>query len=675
MARLPRFVPLTLLLAYGVAFAAASLGAGVIAYDDHPGQLYRVWHVVREGFAPWRWNDGWWGGYPELQFYPPGFSYLAAGLHDATLGTLSVPASYQLLTWITYLAPGLTTFLLLTRVLGNGWLAVPAALVALTFSAGLTSGVEGGVHIGMVAARLGWAMLPLLALTLRPWTEGSERPSPFVPIVIAGIVLTHPTHLPAVIVLIVLAAVSRSRDRLRNGIAAIGLLAFAAALTAFWTLPLLARLAETRALAWWSESPAITFGHPLAVALALLAVDQIVRAVPWRFRTTRAVGSFHLVLSLYPFAMGLVGCAALGATLAGVGWLPVNRVADGFWIAVIVAAGIAIGSGITLIADRTRCPVPALSIAAIAVFVMLSLSSRSLTLWPRAADWPQLTALERGLRLPDLWAKLRAAPPGRILFVRSGVPLVHGTEWYRPHTHVTALTPVRTGRPIIHGTFTHASPIAALVYRGTTSREPLSELAEMLDGHTLFGRPLDGLSAASLQPFLDRFAISAIVAVEDDVPHLGRLETDPLFRHATGAPPFVLYQREAGLAIPTKSAAGRWTFPVDGPAGSWVSMRTTFYPLWKILDHGVKLPTRRGPLGDLEARLARSGGTTLELTYEPGIPEIGGAVVTALAMLAWLTWTLIERRSSGGSRELPSRSRPAAGRTPARSSSAGRASG
>ena len=66
-------LPLALLLAYGVAFASWALGLSLIGFDDHPGQLYRVWQVVKLGPAPWTWNPGWWGGYPELQFYPPGF--------------------------------------------------------------------------------------------------------------------------------------------------------------------------------------------------------------------------------------------------------------------------------------------------------------------------------------------------------------------------------------------------------------------------------------------------------------------------------------------------------------------------------------------------------------------------------------------------------------------------
>ena len=51
--------PLLILVAYGAAFAAAALGVSTPAFDDHPGQLYRLWHVVTQGPAPWAWNFGW----------------------------------------------------------------------------------------------------------------------------------------------------------------------------------------------------------------------------------------------------------------------------------------------------------------------------------------------------------------------------------------------------------------------------------------------------------------------------------------------------------------------------------------------------------------------------------------------------------------------------------------
>src|SRR5256712_10643215 len=134
----------------GHAIGILSFGFSPPAFDDHPGQLYRLWHVVTRGPAPWAWNPDWWAGYPELQFYPPGFAYAGALLQRASVNALSVSAADQALVWIAYLAPGLTAFLALARLLRSGWLALPGAFVALTLSAGPTSGVEGGVHIGMI---------------------------------------------------------------------------------------------------------------------------------------------------------------------------------------------------------------------------------------------------------------------------------------------------------------------------------------------------------------------------------------------------------------------------------------------------------------------------------------------------------------------------------------------
>ncbi len=102
-------LPPLLLIVYGLAFAAAALGRGVLAFDDHPGQLYRLWHALRLGLAPWRWDPGWWAGYPELQFYPPGFSYAGVVVHSATLGALAPESVYQVLLWATYLLPGAAT--------------------------------------------------------------------------------------------------------------------------------------------------------------------------------------------------------------------------------------------------------------------------------------------------------------------------------------------------------------------------------------------------------------------------------------------------------------------------------------------------------------------------------------------------------------------------------------
>src|SRR5262245_4812940 len=78
------WLPLLLLLGYGCSFAWRTLAGGLLVFDDHPGQMYRVAHVLTVGFAPWRLNPGWWAGYAELQFYPPGASYIGAAIHYAS---------------------------------------------------------------------------------------------------------------------------------------------------------------------------------------------------------------------------------------------------------------------------------------------------------------------------------------------------------------------------------------------------------------------------------------------------------------------------------------------------------------------------------------------------------------------------------------------------------------
>src|SRR2546430_9957449 len=186
----PFVPPLVLLLGFGVVFAAASLGGSMLGFDDHPGQLYRVWHVMTYGPAPWAWDRGWWAGYPELQFYPPGFAYLGALLGWPTTGVLDVGTVYQALLWLAYLLPGVTTYVVLARLTGLRWLALPGAFVALTLSAGLASGVDGGGRTGVVGARLAWALLPSLLGVLARWAEDERPLSP------AGPPLLAPLHPP-----------------------------------------------------------------------------------------------------------------------------------------------------------------------------------------------------------------------------------------------------------------------------------------------------------------------------------------------------------------------------------------------------------------------------------------------------------------------------------------------
>ena len=652
--------PLVLLAAYGITFGAVALGRAPLAFDDHPGQLYRVWHVVARGPAPWTWNPDWWAGYPELQFYPPGFAYAGALLHWASFTALSVPAAFHALVWIAYLAPGLTAFLALARILGSGWLALPGAFVALTLSAGTTSGVEGGVHIGMVGARLAWALVPLLLYTLVPWIEDARRPSWSAPILIGAILLLHPAELPAAVALIALAALARSPRARRLAVAAV-VLAVAAALTAFWTVPLVVRLAETRALAWGGPPRVGLFGG----VLGLLALLGLLRA--W------SGGRAVRVLAAFPWVMVIVTLLDRYALEPlGARWLPANRVVDGAWLALVLAAGLGwsgrrrangheplvASTAVTEPHWSFRFREPLIGLAGVLLLIAVSLraGAGTLTLWPRPAEWPSLATVERGLRLGDLWTTLRDAPEGRILFLRSGVPLTYGSgarEWYRPHTHVTALTPVYTGRAIVHGTFTHPSPIAALVYRGDAGRAPITHLAEQLDGRSIFGRPLETLDPAAIDDHADRLGVSVVVALDEDAPGLRGLDESVVFAKRAAPEPFVVYVRRAPVALPRPGPSGRWAVTVTAAdRDAWVSTRTTYYPLWRAGVDGATIESRRGRFGDLEVR-SNGSAATVELAYVAGAPEIASTIVSAVIAAAWLAAGAFRLYTWGGSKGPP----------------------
>lgn len=632
-----RLAPLLLLVAYALAFAAAALGTGVPAFDDHPGQLYRLWHAVGAGLWPPAWNAGWWGGYPELQFYPPGWFALGALLHHASGGLVPVPVAYRVLVWLTYLAPGVTAFLALARLLGSGWPALPGAFVVLTLSAGVASGVEGGVRWGMLPARLGWALLPLVLLVLGRWVSAGPAGRPplgLVPL-LAGIALVHPAHLPAAGALVLLAALAGpARGRRLAGAALAALVA--GALTAAWTLPLLLRLEHARALTWGRLAPLETArDHPLLVALLLLAAAAAAGARAPADRLAAA----------WPWAAAAVVVLDAVATRLGAGWLPPDRAADGAWMAVMLAAGLAAGR---LLRRLPRgLPRTAAALAAALAAAAAPAGAGTLTVWPRTGEWPTLAAVERGLRLDDLWAALRQAPPGRVLFVRSGVPLVYGTEWWRPHTHATALAPLRAGRDIVNGTFTHPSPVAALVYRGSPGPGPITRLVEQLDGLTLFGRPLGELDGTDLAALTDRLGVGVVVALEDDLPRLGWLDAGPAFARRGRVGPFVLWERRPPPALPVRGPGGRWTVDLAGPPGTWLGARLTYYPLWRASRGGIELPTRPGPAWDLEVRLDGAGGP-VELVYGPGWPERAGLLVSAAGVMGWLAEAARRRRRGSG---------------------------
>jgi hypothetical protein len=641
------WLPPLVLIAYGLAFARKALEGGLLVFDDHPGQLYRIAHALTEGVAPWRLNPGWWAGYAELQFYPPGFSYAGAALHYVSFRTLDAAATYQLLLWIVFLLPGVSTYLLLARIVGNPWLALPGAFLALTLSGGSRSGVEEGMRWGLVAARLGWGVLPLLGLSLCGWMEG-KRPPIAAPVLLAAIILIHPAHAPAGIALLLLAAWHRPGSPwTRLGQAAL-LTSAGVGLAAFWLLPLLAHLGMALPLAW-GEPTLATMSRAFAGRPLLIVLIVASGLVSWAVRRSRGSSPASLWLSDLPLALALL--IVLDAAVAqplGLNWLPADRLLDGFLLALILSASLAIA-----LAHRRwpRAPEWTVALASIALCAALSSWNRpepSLTLWPRSwpNEWPKYDVVARGVRMAGLWEALAKAPAGRILFVRSSIPLESRPDWRRPHSHLTGLTPLYTGREILNGTFTHPSPIAGLFYTGSPANRAITLLAEERDGLTLFGRPLAELGAGAFDRLADRLRVSAVVALDEDQGHLGFVAANPAFTGPSRIGPFLVFVSRDPRPTPASSGPQRWRLTIPVHEQGWVPTGMAYSPLWQCRSEGRLLPMRRDALGLLEVKVPAGSATAIDLAHVPGTPERIGLALSGLSGLAlFLVW--LRRRVRG----------------------------
>jgi hypothetical protein len=216
--------------------------------------------------------------------------------------------------------------------------------------------------------------------------------------------------------------------------------------------------------------------------------------------------------------------------------------------------------------------------------------------------------------------------------VRSAVPYKEPGAWWGSHTHITALTPVETGRAIVNGTFTHPSPVAALVYRGDAGRAPIQGLVEGRDGLALFGKPLRKLDATELEANLRRMRVSTIVALEDDAADLKALAADSRFTRRA-IPPFVIWEGPP-QPLPQAAGPGLWRVPVHGIAGEWTAAGFAYYPLWHATANGREIETRRGADGQLEVRAPEGG--FVDLAYAAGWAERSGIALSMLGVALWL---------------------------------------
>ena len=352
---------------------------------------------------------------------------------------------------------------------------------------------------------------------------------------------------------------------------------------------------------------------------------------------------------LQALALALIAATAVDALLAeptGLRWLPADRLMDGVLLALILGATASASALVRAGIARYGWSPPwaaagvgvTLGLAAALFLAAAPAGSRepTVSLWPRVGQWPTSDGVIQGYRFDALWDALGRAPTGRVLFLRSAVPLEFGRDWWREHSHMSALTPTITDRGILGGTFTHPSPVAGFFYSGLPEgpaalRAPIRMLTEQRDGVSVFGRELEGLRPGEFTRLADRLRVSAVVAMDEDIPRLRFLATDPEwgFPVAVGRLPS-LHHHDA-TPPPAAARSDRYFLFLAQPEAGWASTGMAWSPLWRARSPAGPLPTRQGEVGLLEVEVPAAQGVEVTLHHRPGVAEWAGTLLSVVA--------------------------------------------
>jgi len=636
-----------LALLAGLALAAAGflLRNDLFLYGDHPGQFMRLWYPVRVSHHLLGWNPLWYAGYPELQFYPPGFVLLGWLLDLLTLGRLEPFALYQLLLFVAYLLPGMTVYLLLSAVTRRRWMGLVGGVLALAFD-GLWGGTAA-LFVGLVAERLAFGLVPLVMLA--GWRAVHAPGSGYAPrsgyapgsgyarrslgwwlllaLALAATLLMHPFHTVGPLLFLALLAVTRpGRWRLLAGLVGAGTLA--AGLAAFWLLPLLAHSeyaapmlrADIGQSLDWLFGPGIQpyLGAAL-LSLPLLAVERLRPARPFLLATLATA----LALVAFVLFDHLVLLDRLGFFLLD----PVRFSAE-IYLAWVLLAGLGLAwipAWFARGSARRRWVSAGLG-ALVLILLIGWLARPTLSMLREHRDPAHFLAGARGAYgLDEAWEEL-AGGTGRVLFTS------HYLHLGQVPTALKAATPYFAGRPIVGGTFSHWSPVARVLWVGRTDVDLLPGQVELSDDLSLGGRPWPDWTDVEFLDLCRDLNVTTVAATWDDAnartfldaaPHFVSYYSDDLFvlYRVLDAEPALVEVEGPGTAALLQAGPAALEVRVEGAAaGSVLRIKITDYPLWQVRRGDEMLAHRPDGRGLMTVSLP-PGNYDLALSYRPGPVE------------------------------------------------------
>ncbi len=658
------------LLAVVVLFAVALVFMGFLLrddlfiYGDNPAQFLRLWQGMDYS---WHlrgrivdWAPFWYAGYPELQFYPPGFAILGWALKGISFGVLSDFLIYQILVFSAFAWPGFAIYYALAR-LGFGRIAaVSGGLFGMIFP-GVFDGSLAPL-IGLVGSRLAFGFSALvftwgvLFIEHGGWLRGLRAA-----LVLALTILMHPFHSVGALLgvgIFWLIALRTARDARKAFLRLIALPFSALALTAFWVMPLLAHSSEAIPIVRATFDAIV---HELAstqylpyLALAVVAVARLTYERQMRLRVIVVT----LVMWLLMQTAMVVADYALLLDRLNIYALDPVRLTGEIYLTLVMLAGIGAGSviervyrwlrGPTLSAKRRR--MGALASLGVAVLIV------AVALWPfpamaasfreRAGEEPiWLSEVAPAYRLNELWRELRAQP-GRVLFT-SNYSTLHKFSTRNLPTTLLALTPYFTQREMMGGTFSSWSAVAALMWVGRTHPPALFGRVEENDDRSLFGVEWAQMNPEKFAALCRAFDVTTIVASVDDFHARTFLDRVPYFQSYWNDDWYFLYRvkdyqpsvveaRNAQATLMQQTPTRLRVRITQATSQATLTLKMAYYPLWTACTADAScLPVRSDELGRLTIDL-REGESDLTIEYRDDAAQTLGMWISIIATAIWL---------------------------------------
>ena len=635
-------------------------------YGDHPGQFYRLWQLATviwpEDGALIGWSPYWHAGWPELQFYPPGFFFLGWLVWMGSFQQLSLFAVYQTLVFATFVIPAISFYLLLAWGMGDRLAGLVTAWLAMIFPFPL-GGVQA-VFIGMVGYQLAFGLAPLLILA-GMWLFQTRRKAfawLVAGLILGGIILLHPYQAIFPLGVLGLYAIFCGKGWQTRGFWLVLVVLLGLGLTAFWWLPLGLRhqLYVSITEGGWLDirthlENEFTWFNGTALLLCAALAGSFFRS-----KTRRS-----LFLAILLGGAGLLAFILLDYLLLvrpfDLVVLDPVRLIPGVTFALLVGLGLGL-SELAWLTPRllSRWGWGALGLPIMLVVLWIGYSQVvdhfNYTKWMQ--KWqpaPHRTPIflqeaEAKYNLAPVW-EVMAASPGRLLFTSH-----YGLLFDIPTT-LKAVAPVLTGREIVGGTFSLRSPIQSYLWSGQIAPVLLEGKVELEDDKRLAAVAWEDMTDDFLIELARQYNIGLIATTAVDVRARGFLDASARFESVWSNELFTFYKIndyeptwvEVNGATASLNRYERTTIDLqiaDAASGATLLVKRTNYPLWQAQVDGDHQPIQTNEFGLMTLSLP-PGSYNVRLNYRPGWPERLGGIVSLITMVGAFGWLLWHRRPRG----------------------------